>query len=152
MIPKFWREIESAWRFVTRYKDQVKVVGKLTFWAQGSTTYITLPSGRDFRYPEARVNSKGELRFKYGKLYGGALAENVTQASARDLLAEAILRLDDAGFDIALHVHDEADPLLPIETAEEDLARAIKIMEIVPDWAEGMPIAVTGELSKFSNR
>jgi DNA polymerase len=149
MIPKFWREIESAWRFVTRYKDQVKVVGKLTFWAQGSATYITLPSGRDFRYPEARVNSKGELRFKYGKLYGGALAENVTQASSRDLLAEAILRLDDAGFDIALHVHDSAPSLLPKEGAEKLLAKQIEIMNIVPEWAKGLPISTEGELRGF---
>ncbi len=147
-IPKFWSQLEAAWRFVTRYKDQSKVVGKLLFWAQGNATYVTLPSGRDLRYPEARVNAKGELRFKYGKIYGGELANHVTQGGCRDLLAEAILRLDNAEFDIALHVHDEVDPLLPIETAEEDLARAVKIMEIVPDWAKGMPIAVTGELSK----
>jgi DNA polymerase len=146
MIPKFWREIESAWRFVTRYKDQVKTVGKLTFWAQGSATYITLPSGRDFRYPEARVNAKGELRFKYGKLYGGALAENVTQASSRDLLAEAILRLDDAGFDIALHVHDSAVTLLPEDQAEGSLIKQIEIMCTLPTWATGLPINAEGEL------
>lgn len=149
MIPKFWKDVEGAWRYVTKFPSKHRVVNNLTFWSHKKATYITLPSGRDFRYPNAKVNHKdGSLSFKYGKIYGGAITENVCQASARDLLAESILNLDAAGIEVILHAHDENVLSLAIETAEADLKRAADIMEIVPAWAHGLPIAVEGELSE----
>ena len=74
--------------------------------------------------------------------YGGKLVENVTQAVARDLQAEAMLRLESAGYPIVMHLHDEA-------TAEVDkdfgsLEEFEIIMAQVPDWAWGLPVGAVG--------
>jgi DNA polymerase len=71
--------------------------------------------------------------------YGGKLAENVTQAICRDILAEAMLRVEAAGFKIVIHVHDEI--VVEGVYTEEDLKRFEQIMTIVPVWAIGFPIA-----------
>lgn len=82
---------------------------------------ITLPSGRSLCYQDAMVE-KGKYAslqlsymdvnsrsYRYARTFthGGKLVENITQAVARDCLADAMLRLNRAGYDIAAHVHDE---------------------------------------------
>jgi DNA polymerase len=149
-IPEFWQKVEKAWRYVTKFKHEEKIVnGNLRFYHKDGATFIELPSGRYLRYPRAKVTGKGDLNYKHAKgMWGGYICENITQAESRDILGEAILRLDQAGSWVALHVHDEVVLILAEETAEEDLTEAIKIMEIVPKWAENLPITVEGKLSE----
>ena len=156
-IPEFWRTVEKAWRFVTKYPKEeygfnftnpypLKPI--LNFYNQNDTTIIQLPSGRCLYYPYASVNKQGDLLYRWGKLWGGSITENIVQAIARDILGEALLRLEQADFNIVLHVHDEVISLLPKSNANKQLQQMIEIMEIVPDWAQGLPIAVEGELSE----
>src|SRR5690606_2612659 len=72
------------------------------------------------------------------RTYGGRLVENITQAVARDVLAEALVRLDDAGVRVVGHVHDE------ILTEGRSLKRVSRIMTQSPAWAEGLPIDGAG--------
>jgi DNA polymerase len=65
--------------------------------------------------------------------------ENVTQAIARDLLRDAMLNVDAAGYDIAMHVHDE---IVLDEEPGTDMREIMDIMRIVPAWAEGLPMDV----------
>lgn len=161
-IPEFWRTVEKAWKFVTKYPKErflydiklAKPAGMiiynpcLDFYNQNGTTIIQLPSGRNLYYPKASVNKWGDLLYRWGKLWGGSITENIVQSVARDILAEALLRLEDAGFNILWHVYDEVICLLLKSSAEKDLQKMIEIMEIVPDWAQGLPIAVEGKLSE----
>jgi DNA polymerase len=75
--------------------------------------------------------------------YGGKLTENVVQALSRDILAEAMTRLDAEGYPIVLHVHDEI-----VAEVEVDRIWDLSLFEIymkrVPSWAAGLPIAVEG--------
>jgi len=74
--------------------------------------------------------------------YGGKLVENVTQAVARDCLSEAMTRLEDEGYTVVMHVHDEVVTEMPVHVGT--LKEMIEIMTVVPDWAEGLPINANG--------
>lgn len=174
-IPAFWKKVEKAWRFVTKYpgqkseyfieKEDLSYMGfplfykttlepYLKFNHQDEATYIQLPSGRYLRYPGAKVKrgggyDDGDLSYQYSKyLWGGFLTENIVQAVEVDIFGEALLRLEAAGFNIVLHGHDEIICLFKESEAEEKLKEMAEIMVIVPEWAQGLPIAVEGELTK----
>ncbi|MCP5524103.1 MAG: hypothetical protein H7A46_21405 [Verrucomicrobiales bacterium] len=83
------------------------------------------------------------------QVYGGLLAENWTQATARDVLASAWLRCSSAGFTPVLSVHDELVFELPTETAEADLQRIVAIMETPLPWASHLPLKADGKLMDF---
>lgn len=123
----------------------------ITMQVKNSVLFITLPSGRRLCYlrPRMEEDSYGygltyEGKEKDGKkwgrqkTYGGKLVENIVQAISRDLLAEAMLRLDKRGYNIVLHVHDEVVMDMPfgIGSVEEvtDIMR-----EPVP-WSDGLPL------------
>jgi len=73
------------------------------------------------------------------RTYGGSLTENVTQATARDLLAEAMLRLDREGFPIIATVHDE---IICEVSKDQSFDRFDEMMKQTPTWAWGCPIEV----------
>ena len=78
--------------------------------------------------------------------YGPKIVENLTQALCRDLLAEAMQRLDDAGFKIVMHVHDEAVIEAPMDA---DLNRVCEIMSQTPSWAPGLVLSAAGYTCPF---
>ena len=79
--------------------------------------------------------------------YGGKLVENCTQAVARDLLAEAMLRMEKKGLNIVAHVHDEV--LLEVPIGSISVEEVCGIMNQPPRWAEGMPIESAGYKGKY---
>jgi DNA polymerase len=123
---------------------------------------IQLPNGETMRYfnvqQYTRYDEQGNGKFCYKAdkvlgdpdprgakdIYGGRLTENVTQRMARDLLAEAVLRIERAGMPVCFHAHDELIAEVDASNAAEALVEAKRLMEIVPDWAYGLPIGVSG--------
>lgn len=86
-------------------------------------------------------------RFTVAGLKGPLLVsncENATQATARDLLADAMLRLDDGSDDLDVTIHDElvAEPWLA--RADQRLSQMKTVMSIAPDWARGLPLKAEG--------
>jgi DNA polymerase len=127
----------------------------------GSVTKVWLPSGRALRYENLRLGtSRQSIRYLrddgmedefvpnvpsmiYGReahIYGGKLCENVVQATARDLLVEAILRLEASGLRVLFHVHDEV--VVEVAESDADLAEHTVNAELShqPSWAPGLPV------------
>lgn len=170
-----WRAASPATvRFWRRLEDQAKRrIGRYS--ADGPDTHLNLPSGRRMVYRGTRVEQRParwdpdqtieELTYidpvsqqRLGT-YGGRLTENLVQATARDILAQAMLELDDAGYQIVGHVHDEViiEPLpregawcdaegWPTDLGQRRLDEVREIMETVPPWAQGLPLAAHGDI------
>ena len=146
-IPKFWRAVEKAYKYVTRYPGKSIILPcGIGFDSEGTTTYIRLLSGRYIRYPNANVNVYGDIRYKYGSLWGGTLVENIVQATARDILSHAIVNTE--FYNIVLHCHDSLVYMIPKNGAESmmDLIKSVLLQK--PDWAEGLPLDVESKISK----
>lgn len=124
---------------------------------------ITLPSGRKLYYNDPKI---GENRWgnpsitymgvndknKWGRIetYGGKLTENCVQAIARDCLAEAIERLEAAGFPIVFHVHDEVViDIKPYAAHADMLNQVVQIMRQPPIWAQDLPLNADGWVGDF---
>ena len=88
-----------------------------------------------------------EGKWTIKRLYGGLIAENVTQAVARDFLCDAMLRLDRKGFLIISHVHDEV--VVEQGIFDDQEKQVCRIMTEVPAWGQGCPIAVEGTTSQW---
>ncbi|MDD7541061.1 MAG: hypothetical protein SPK50_00080 [Mobiluncus porci] len=74
---------------------------------------------------------------------GGKLFDNIVQATARDLLAEAITRIETAGHQIVMHIHDEVAIDEPVDSGIT-VTDICALMNEVPDWATGLPIDAAG--------
>ncbi len=147
MIPKFWGDVEKAFKVVTKYSDQVRTVGPLVFYSKSGIVFLRLPSGRELRYQQCRIQrGDSSIRWKYGKLWGGSITENIVQSMCRDLLGFWILECEKNGLPIIHHLHDELTTMVPKENGEEALDQVLNIMRTKPEWAEGFPLAVEGGL------
>ena len=153
-IVQFWWDIEkAAIETIKDHKD--RQVGRIGVSFSNNTLWLQLPSGRRLAYvkPKLQPNRFGRLAITYEGLgqnnkwsrietYSGKLVENITQATARDLLAEAMWRIEKAGLDIVGHVHDE----VILEVPEDGVAvdDVCQIMNQNPKWADGIVLNSAG--------
>jgi DNA polymerase len=87
-------------------------------------------------------NSKG--KWQRTSTYGGSLAENMTQAIARDLLADAMRAVEAEGLEVCFHVHDEIVVEVEMFRAAYALEKMTALMSVAPAWAAGLPLAAEG--------
>ena len=153
-IVAFWSALDRAARTVIRRKTSAHV-GKVTLYWQDDKMFMRLPSGRNLCYqsPHFTENGFGSDAIGYyapnaaGQMvvqetFGGKLAENATQAIARDILAHALLTLEKNGYPVVFHVHDEA--VIEKPTGQGSLEEACRLMAIAPDWAKDLPLRADG--------
>ena len=153
-IVAFWSALDRAARTVIRKKTSARV-GKVTLYWQDDKMFMRLPSGRNLCYqsPHFTGNRFGSDAIGYyapnaaGQMvvqetFGGKLAENATQAIARDILAHALLTLEKNGYPVIFHVHDEA--VIEMSIGQGALEEACRLMAIAPNWAEELPLRADG--------
>ena len=157
-IVRLWYAVDSAIKQCIKERHDTKTHG-IGFSLQSGILFITLPSGRRLAYVKPRI---GENRFggesvtyegvggtkKWERLesYGAKFVENIVQATARDILAEAMLRLDNDGYKVVMHIHDEAVIEAPPETSLDEVCR---VMGQTPEWAAGLLLRADGYVCDF---
>lgn len=146
----FWCDLELAYTRAMRNKNKVFEAGRVKYLFDGQHLWYALPSGRVLCYPNAKFDEDGQISYSKaswkpaadakewprGRLWRGLACENVTQATAHDLLREALRRLPD----VVLHVHDEI--VLESDRPEEAKEALERVMTTPPAWAEGLPLEV----------
>lgn len=157
-ITKFWWDVDKAASTCVRERTATETHG-IRFFYQSGIMFIVLPSGRRLVYvkPKMGLNRFGNESVTYEGVgeqkkwlrlesYGPKFVENIVQATARDILAEAMLRLNAAGYRIVMHVHDEAVIEAPPETELSDIC---SIMGQTPAWASGLLLRADGYVCDF---
>lgn len=157
-ICKFWWDVDAAAKTCIKERTSAQTHG-IRFYYQSGMMFIVLPSGRKLTYvkPKLGLNKFGSESITYEGVgqqkkwmrlesYGPKFVENIVQATARDILAEAMLRLDAAGYRIVIHVHDEAVIEAPAATSLEDICG---VMGQTPTWANGLLLRADGYVCDF---
>jgi DNA polymerase len=155
-IKQLWYDLDRAAWTAVRERGQVVRCGRVVFKCAGAFLFLKLPSGRKLAYPYPRIvgdeceqrvvfadNGAGQFRdCRHGNgAYGGLWTENVVSGIARDLLADAMLRIEAADYPIVLHVHDELVCEVPLGFGgTEEFTR---LMTRKPAWALELPIAAS---------
>ena len=158
-IVNYLYEIDGAVKAAVKERKMTKI-GMVTVYYQSGMLKIALPSGRVLSYvrPRMTVNRFGSESVSYEGIgtnrkwtriesYGAKFCENIVQATARDVLAEAMLRLEKKGFDIVCHIHDEV--VLEVPEGASSVEEVNEIMAVCPDWCEGLPLKAAGFESPF---
>jgi DNA polymerase len=151
-IAQYWRDVEND------FVDMVKEAGRVR------SVELPLPSGRSLTYHNPRIIQRetpwGAMRdtaqvdtlnsvtrqWVSQIIWGGLLTENVVQATARDMMATAMMALEIKGYPVILSVHDEI--ICEVPDGFGSLEEMIDIMTQVPAWAKGCPINAEGKEGK----
>ncbi len=159
----FWSDLDAAARDAVRYVGEAFRAGRVVYCKPRETgpLYCELPSGRILSYPDARLDTEegnygpetvltavkaqwkprqGETAWGRINLYGGLLAENITQATAADILRHAMALCVEDGWPVVGTTHDE----LLLEVRDGEVAEALEGLEAImldlPEWAPGLPM------------
>lgn len=161
MIVKLWEGLEKCAHFAVSNPGSRHTYRDTTWFAHGDALYCQLPSGRHLVYhrpvlePSDRGNGlslsfegwntnpkNGPIGWIRKRTWGGKLTENVVQAVCNDLLREATIRLEAAGYPVIMHVHDELICDVPEGFGSVEEMEAIMMAR--PSWAQNWPIKASG--------
>lgn len=147
-ITKFWWGTGAAVRKCIRDKAPVNLPHGMRLRKQGPLMRLMLPSGRELSYVKPRLDDEDNITYEgtiqasggWGRIesYGPKFVENIVQATARDCLAEAMIRLEANGFPIVFHVHDEVICEVPNGVSSAKELGALMGQPIA--WATGLPL------------
>lgn len=160
-VPRFWHDTNAAAVEAVQHPNTVFEVGRTKFVKRGGYLWIVLPAGRTLAYASPKIIQRPmpwdetDIRpavefsgidsfthqWKRHVLYGGLIVENIVQAVARDLLADAMTRTKARGFPVILSVHDE---IVVLSQDPKAYDAVYEEMVRVPAWAEGCPISAEG--------
>ncbi|MFA9212969.1 MAG: DNA polymerase [Candidatus Methylacidiphilales bacterium] len=160
-IVRLWSVVENAAIEAVQEGKAVQIMFGVRFFIEKGILFIELPSKRKLAYlkPNLKPNKFGGLSLTYQGLdqttkqwgvqitYGGKLVENIVQAIARDCLAEKMLLVDEAGYKLVLHVHDEIVCEEP--NSHVRLGEINKLMGEPIQWAKGLPLTADSYETKY---
>ena len=145
-IVKYWQRIEDAVKHTVRTGAATRV-GTILFAMRQNILFAKLPSGRCLAYMKPSIDTNGQITYmgldtskRWGiiRSYGAKIVENLVQAIARDLLVHALNALQERGYPVVMHVHDEVVVELPGGCSS--VSEICDIITELPDWAIGLPL------------
>lgn len=159
-----WGKLEEAAKAAIQNPGKAFQYRSISYQVSGDILYCKLPSGGLLAYHQPRLNpfvsdyGRDEVEISYMNwntsalngpvgwyrttTYGGKLTENATQATARDILANALVNLEEAGYPGVLHIHDEV--VCEVLKGWGSIEEFEKIMSTMPPWASDWPIKAVG--------
>lgn len=161
-IVQLWDDVQTA-AIAALTDGPQQIQHNIQFFMRGGALYIQLPSGRHLIYQGAKLapNRFGDESIQYygmnqmtkrwerQETYGGKLVENIVQAIARDIMGDAMLRINYNGYEIKMTVHDEIVTLVRADAAPESLEDIVDIMTQSIAWAKGLPLRADGFLTPY---
>lgn len=165
-VKSTWYAYESAAMEAINNPGTPVQSGKVLFKFSKGALWLRLPSGRFicWRTPEVQphltpwgalkdaifVRNQNTFTRKWSRnvLIGSSIFQSAVQATARDMLTEAMLRLNDEGYSVVNSIHDEILLVVPEAEGETALGRVIEVMTTPPKWAPEFPLAAEGWFGK----
>lgn len=158
-IVELWGELERSAINAVENPGGCYRFREVAYQTRSGVLYCQLPSGRAIPYhapvvaPEVRHGRARKAlsymginaitkKWERTEAYGGSLTENVCQATARDIFAAAVVRLEDAKYPVVLHTHDE--PTSEVDIGYGSVEEFEKIMEVRDAWFASWPIRAAG--------
>lgn len=158
-IKNLWYSVQKAAISCLQDGGVAKGPKGLKFFKKSGFLFVQLPSGRKLAYAKAHLEEGNygpaifyegqgdKVAFTKQQTYGGKLVENIVQATARDVLGDAMLRLDKEGYPIVFHIHDEVVAEVPDES--HSIEEMNELLAIQPVWAKSLPLNAEGFETKY---
>lgn len=159
MVVLLWEKVGRAFRMATQTGQAYELSYGLRFFREDNVTVIQLPSTRRLYYTGAKV--EGTARYpqlvmpnpaahdnKKIHFWGGYLVENIVQAVSRDILAEAVLKIEGLGVRVPLIVHDDLSVVVPENEVDAYRLQIEDIVRIPPIWASNLPVDIDCRVSR----
>lgn len=157
-IVQFWWDVDKAAKECIK-THLPRTTHGMKFIYRSGCMFLRLRSGRYLCYPQPKIGinrfGSESITFmgintvkKWDRIetYGAKLVENIVQATSRDLLAEAMRRLEATGNTVVMHIHDETVIDAPFNRSLDTM---VQLMTKVPDWANGLILNAAGFVSDF---
>ena len=161
-VKSAWYDFEGAAIAAIQNEGHPYKIGKIAFKCAKNALWMQLPSGRLICWQRPKVEKQltpwGQLKdgilvwsqntftrkWGYNKLIGSSIFQSSVQATARDMLTESMLALDNEGYTVVNCIHDEILILASEQDGDAALERVIEVMTKAPEWAPGFPLAAEG--------
>jgi len=161
-VKSAWYDFEGAAIAAIQNEGHPYKIGKIAFKCAKNALWMQLPSGRLICWQRPKVEKQltpwGQLKdgilvwsqntftrkWGYNKLIGSSIFQSSVQATARDMLTESMLALDNEGYTVVNCIHDEILILAPEQDSQSALEHVIALMTKAPTWAPEFPLAAEG--------
>jgi hypothetical protein len=152
-IARLWADCETAFRQAYMTPGVWFPAGQhLAYKRKGSWIFCRLPSGRVLCYISPKI-TEDEITYSCmdqtshkwvrAKVYAGKFVAHATQASARDLLFQNMLKAKNNGYNCVMRVHDELICEVPdVEKYNADGLGAF--LSSQHPWCSDIPLAAAG--------
>ena len=161
MITKFWWDVDKAAKTCIEERTIVSLHHGIKFIYDTGVMFIQLPSSRRLSYIRPKIEpgkygsdiityegmEQTTKTWKKLETYGPKLVENIVQAVARDCLGETMFKVEEAGYPIVMHVHDEL--IMDVPKDFGSVEEVNKIFGSPIEWAKGLPLKADGYECNF---